>query len=164
MSLQQSTLICVSFFLELLIFWTRSIYRKDRVLWGNLQVPTQTLASGEIPSSTYWQGFERNRLLATFPFKAVITKSSLTAPRWAMDGCCHATTRATSPDKHCQSAIFFISLYFLPSFSHFFKGCCYWQVAVISAKNHKRQYVTAKREKSQTPKVLTAILTLPNLT
>ena len=38
-------------------------------------------------------------------------------------------------------------------------------VAVISAKNHKRQRrkrqsVTAKREKSQTPKVLTAILTL----
>jgi len=47
----------------------------------------------------------------------------------------------------------------------------HWQcrVAVISAKNHKRQRrkrqsVTAKREKSQTPKVLTAILTLPNLT
>jgi len=43
------------------------------------------------------------------------------------------------------------------------------QVAVISAKNHKRQRrkrqsVTAKREKSQTPKVLTAMLTLPNLT
>ena len=42
-------------------------------------------------------------------------------------------------------------------------------VAVISAKNHKRQRrkrqsVTAKREKSQTPKFLTAILTLPNLT
>ena len=37
-------------------------------------------------------------------------------------------------------------------------------VAVISAKNHKRQSVTAKREKSQTPKVLTAILTLPHLT
>ena len=42
-------------------------------------------------------------------------------------------------------------------------------VAVISAKNHKRQSrkrqsVTAKREKSQTPQVLTAILTLPNLT
>ena len=45
--------------------------------------------------------------------------------------------------------------------------------AVISAKNHKRQRrkrqserqsVTAEREKSQTPKVLTAILTLPNLT
>jgi len=46
--------------------------------------------------------------------------------------------------------------------------CIIW-VAVISAKNHKRQRrkrqsVTAKREKSQTPKVLTAILTLPNLT
>jgi len=44
----------------------------------------------------------------------------------------------------------------------------YW-VAVINAKNHKRQRrkrksVTAKREKSQTPKVLTSILTLPNLT
>jgi len=43
------------------------------------------------------------------------------------------------------------------------------RVAVISAKNHKRQRrkrqsVTAKREKLQTPKVLTAILTLPNLT
>jgi len=42
-------------------------------------------------------------------------------------------------------------------------------VAIISAKNHKRQRrkrqsVTAIREKSQTPKVLTAILTLPNLT
>ena len=42
-------------------------------------------------------------------------------------------------------------------------------VAAISAKNHKRQRrkrksVTAKREKSQTPKVLTAILTLPNPT
>jgi len=41
-------------------------------------------------------------------------------------------------------------------------------VAVISAKNHKRQRrkrqsVTAKREKSQTPKFLTATLTLPNL-
>jgi len=43
------------------------------------------------------------------------------------------------------------------------------RVAVISAKNHKhqrrkRQSVTAKREKPQTPKVLTAILTLPDLT
>jgi len=43
------------------------------------------------------------------------------------------------------------------------------RVAVISAKNHKRQRrkrqsVTAKREKSQTPKVSTAILALPNLT
>jgi len=42
------------------------------------------------------------------------------------------------------------------------------RVAVISAKNHKhqrrkRQSLTAKREKSQTPKVSTAILTLPNL-
>ena len=42
-------------------------------------------------------------------------------------------------------------------------------VAVIRAKNHKRQHrkrqsVTARREKSQTPKVVTAILTLPNLT
>ena len=38
------------------------------------------------------------------------------------------------------------------------------RVAVISAKKHKRQRrkrqtVTAKREKSQTPQVLTAILT-----
>ena len=38
------------------------------------------------------------------------------------------------------------------------------RLAVISAKNHERQSVTAKREKSQTPKVLTAILALPNLT
>ena len=48
------------------------------------------------------------------------------------------------------------------------------RVAVISAKNHKRQRrkrqrrkrqsVTAKREKSQTLKFLTAILTIPNLT
>ena len=42
-------------------------------------------------------------------------------------------------------------------------------VAVITAKNHKRQrrkrqFVTAKREKTQTPKVLTTILTLLNLT
>jgi len=42
-------------------------------------------------------------------------------------------------------------------------------VAVKSVKNNKRQRrkrqpVTAKREKSQTPKVLTAILTLCNLT
>jgi len=39
----------------------------------------------------------------------------------------------------------------------------------MSAKKHKRQRrerqsVTAKWEKSQTPKFLTAILTLPNLT
>jgi len=43
------------------------------------------------------------------------------------------------------------------------------RVAFISAKKHKRhrrerQSVTAKREKSQTLKFLTAILTLPNLT
>ena len=43
------------------------------------------------------------------------------------------------------------------------------RLAVISAKNHKRQRrkrqsETTKREKSQTPKVLTAILTLLNLT
>ena len=43
------------------------------------------------------------------------------------------------------------------------------RVAVISAKipkrqRRKRQSVTAKKEKSQTLKVLTAILTLPNLT
>jgi len=42
------------------------------------------------------------------------------------------------------------------------------RVAVISAHNYKRQRrkrqsLTAKQEKSQTPKVLTAILTLPNL-
>jgi len=45
----------------------------------------------------------------------------------------------------------------------------FMRVAAIGAKNHKRQRrkrqsVTAKREKSQTPKFLTAILTLPNLT
>ena len=43
------------------------------------------------------------------------------------------------------------------------------RAAVISAKKHKRQRrkrqsINTKREKSQTPKVLTAILTLPNLT
>jgi len=43
------------------------------------------------------------------------------------------------------------------------------RVAVISAKKHKRQRhkrqsVNAKGEKSQTPKFLTAVLTLPNLT
>jgi len=44
------------------------------------------------------------------------------------------------------------------------------RVAVIGAKNHKRQRrkkrqsVTANWEKSQTPKSLNAILTLPNLT
>jgi len=57
------------------------------------------------------------------------------------------------------------------SFKFTLKRKRWWQkrVAVISAKNHKRQRrkrqcVTAKREKSQTPKVLTAILTLLNLT
>jgi len=54
---------------------------------------------------------------------------------------------------------------FLGISNHFWENI--W-VAVISAKNHKRQRrkcqsVTA-REKSQTPKVLTAILTLPILT
>ena len=67
-------------------------------------------------------------------------------------------------------------------YGHFFSTCFIWmtctvkvtasltgRVAVISAKNHKRQRrkrqsVTAKREKSQTLKVLTAVLTLPNLT
>jgi len=49
------------------------------------------------------------------------------------------------------------------------RECRVMGVAVLSAKNHKRQRrkrqsVTAKREKSHTPKVLTAILTLPNLT
>jgi len=34
----------------------------------------------------------------------------------------------------------------------------------LKRQRRKRQSVTAKREKSQTPKVLTAILTLPNLT
>jgi len=50
-----------------------------------------------------------------------------------------------------------------------FWGILKFGIAVISAKNHKRQRrkrqsITAKREKSQTPKVLTAILTLPSLT
>jgi len=45
-----------------------------------------------------------------------------------------------------------------------FENSAQCRVAVISAKNHKRQRrkrqsVTAKREKSQTPKFLTAILT-----
>jgi len=57
-------------------------------------------------------------------------------------------------EKGCLDSFFFLFLFF-------------W-VAVISAKNQKcqrrkRQSVTAKREKSQTPKVLTAIVTLPNL-
>jgi len=52
-----------------------------------------------------------------------------------------------------------------PSFKNKSKN----RVAAISAKKHKRQRrkrqsVTAKREKSQAPKVLNAILTLPNLT
>jgi len=44
------------------------------------------------------------------------------------------------------------------------------RVAVVSAKKHKRQQrrkrqsLTAKREKSQTPKFKTAIQTSPNLT
>jgi len=42
-------------------------------------------------------------------------------------------------------------------------------VAVLSAKNHerqrrKRQSLTAKREKLQTPKFTTAVQTSPNLT
>jgi len=62
-------------------------------------------------------------------------------------------------------------------YTFFTQNTCFlrfWQrgdsrVAVISAKNHERQHrkrqsVTAKREKSQTPKVLAAIVTLPNLT
>jgi len=55
-------------------------------------------------------------------------------------------------------------------FGHFRRGLFVTlRVAVVSAKNHERrrrerQSVTAKREKSQTPNVLTAILTLPNLT
>jgi len=54
-------------------------------------------------------------------------------------------------------------------FTEFQPYRCLRRVAVISAKKHKRQRrkrqsVTAKREKSQTPKVLIAILTLPNLT
>ena len=43
-------------------------------------------------------------------------------------------------------------------FREFFTGSCH------KRQRRKRQSVTAKREKSQTPKVLTAILTLPNLT
>ena len=47
-------------------------------------------------------------------------------------------------------------------------ACKSSRVAVMSAEKHKRQRrkrqsVNAKREKSQTPKFLTAILTLPNL-
>jgi len=59
-------------------------------------------------------------------------------------------------------------LYFHTKYRSDITAGSFW-VAVIRAKNHKhqrrnRQSVTAKREKSQTPKVLTAILTLPNLT
>jgi len=35
---------------------------------------------------------------------------------------------------------------------------------LVPTRYRDRSIVTAKREKSQTPKVLTAILTLPNLT
>ena len=57
----------------------------------------------------------------------------------------------------------------LLSFNKFFLIYSLLRVAVISAKNHKhqrrkRQSATAKQEKSQTPKFLTAILTWPNLT
>jgi len=67
-------------------------------------------------------------------------------------GDAHSTAKSTALD--------FLMKYF---------GNSVERVAVKSAKNHKRQRrkrqsVTAKREKSQTPKVLTAILTLPNLT
>ena len=48
------------------------------------------------------------------------------------------------------------------------KGSCHKrqkpQAPTPQAPIRNRQSVTAKREKSQTPKVLTAILTLPNLT
>ena len=62
-----------------------------------------------------------------------------------------------------------IGIYFGCGGTRFIFCNCTGRIAVISAKNHKRQLrkrqsVTAKREKSQTPKVLTSILTLPNLT
>jgi len=53
--------------------------------------------------------------------------------------------------------------------TEFVFGAFFKREAFDSAKNHKRQRrkrqsVTAKREKSQTPKILNTILTLPNLT
>jgi len=44
-----------------------------------------------------------------------------------------------------------------------FPGSCHKRLN-HKRQRRKRQSVNAKREKSQTPKVLTAILTLPNLT
>ena len=57
-----------------------------------------------------------------------------------------------------------ILFYIAETFSAMIFCLIQYRVAVISAKNHKRQRrkrqsVTAKRGKSQTPKVLTAILT-----
>ena len=43
-------------------------------------------------------------------------------------------------------------------------GSCHKRHKPQAPQRRKRQSVTSRREKSQTPKVLTAILTLPNLT
>jgi len=72
-------------------------------------------------------------------------------------------------DVVARKKIVAIRKQFLESEIIFVWELCITRVAVISAKNHKRQRrkrqsVTAKRGKSQTPKVLPAILTLPNLT
>ena len=69
---------------------------------------------------------------------------------------------------HCLASIFFLYRVSRKNLKVKFGSVLCW-VAVISAKNRKRQRrkrqsVTAKREQSQTQKVLTAILTLPNLT
>ena len=44
------------------------------------------------------------------------------------------------------------------------KGSCHKRQKPQAPAPQARQSVTAKRDRSQTPKVLTAILTLPNLT
>jgi len=75
----------------------------------------------------------------------------------------------TSESKHTSLQIAKSYDYRTSTVIVLFWGCRIPWVAVISAKNHKRQNrkrqsVTAKREKLQTPKILTAKLTLPNPT
>ena len=80
-------------------------------------------------------------------------------------------TRASAAYWHLILSIiqyFKVSLHRSPVLRHILRLTQLIWEAVISAENHKRQRrkcqsVTAKREKLQTLKVLTAILTLPNL-
>jgi len=93
----------------------------------------------------------------------------------------HRLTQVAS--GHCSSwppveILQYVAFPIIPLLLHDFTKCAELgnntvlkkkRVAVVSAKNHKRQRrkrqsVTAQREKSQTPKALTAILTSPNLT